>query len=140
MKYITRIIRVKTLARRFLTGRQVREERGQTNTSRSSGRFNPLVNGLDVLGSGEFSWADVGHQPVHEDAQATVFAVAQPSARTEGNVVDGAVLGSKAFVNGVFATNRERFGVKRKDGARRLRYLEDASLFTLRDLRINPVG
>jgi hypothetical protein len=52
----------------------------------------------------------------------------------------GAVLGSKAFVNGVFAANRERFGAKRKDGARRLRYLEDASLFALRDLRIKPVG
>jgi putative transposase len=54
--------------------------------------------------------------------------------------VDGAVLGSKAFVNGVFAANRRRFGAKRKDGARRLRYLEDTSLFALRDLRINPVG
>lgn len=54
--------------------------------------------------------------------------------------VDGAVLGSKAFVDGVFAANRARFGPKRRDGARKLRYLADAALYSLRDLKINPVG
>jgi len=54
--------------------------------------------------------------------------------------VDGAVLGSKAYVNGVFEANRSRFGPKRKDGARRLRYLEGEELFALRDLRVQPVG
>lgn len=34
---------------------------------------------------------------------------------------DGAVIGSKAFVNEVFEAARERFPAKRKDGARRLR-------------------
>ncbi len=33
----------------------------------------------------------------------------------------GAVIGSRAFVNEVFEGARERFGAKRKDGARRLR-------------------
>jgi len=34
---------------------------------------------------------------------------------------DGAVIGSREFVNAVFAGARERFPVKRKDGARRMR-------------------
>jgi putative transposase len=34
---------------------------------------------------------------------------------------DGAVIGSRAFVNEVFAEARERFAAKRKDGARRMR-------------------
>jgi REP element-mobilizing transposase RayT len=53
---------------------------------------------------------------------------------------DGAVLGTKGFVNEVFTTFRERFGEKRKDGARRLRGVENESLHTLRDLRLRPVG
>ena len=54
--------------------------------------------------------------------------------------VDGAVLGSKGYVNGVFEANRGWFGSKRKDGARRLRYLEGEELFALRDLRVQPIG
>jgi putative transposase len=55
--------------------------------------------------------------------------------------VDGAVLGSKAFVEGIFVANRERFGPKRRDGARRLQHLEaEAALYSLRDLKLNPVG
>ena len=51
---------------------------------------------------------------------------------------DGAVIGSKEFVNEAFAGARERFGPKRKDGARKLR--GDATpangvLWSLRDLR-----
>jgi len=34
---------------------------------------------------------------------------------------DGAVIGSKTFVNEAFAAARERFTAKRKDGARRRR-------------------
>jgi hypothetical protein len=34
---------------------------------------------------------------------------------------DGAVIGSRSFVNEVFANARERFGTRRKDGARKLR-------------------
>lgn len=46
---------------------------------------------------------------------------------------DGAVIGSKAFVNEAFGQMRERFGEKRKDGARRMRGLPK-TLFSLRDL------
>src|SRR5262249_55070573 len=49
---------------------------------------------------------------------------------------DGAVLGTRGFVDEVFRTFRKRFGPKRKDGARRLRGVESAGLFALRDLRM----
>jgi len=52
---------------------------------------------------------------------------------------DGAVIGSKAFVNRVFAANRERFGAKRKSGAKRWRGIESESLYALRELRIEPI-
>ncbi len=51
---------------------------------------------------------------------------------------DGAVIGSKEFVNEAFASARDRFGPRRKDGARKLK--GDATpasraLWSLRDLR-----
>jgi REP element-mobilizing transposase RayT len=52
---------------------------------------------------------------------------------------DGAVIGSKAFVNEVFVAARERFTAKRKDGARRLRGNGKAAagvLWSVRDLRV----
>ena len=52
---------------------------------------------------------------------------------------DGAVIGSKAFVNEAFAAARERFPGKRKDGARRLRgngAPAAGELWSMRDLRV----
>jgi hypothetical protein len=52
---------------------------------------------------------------------------------------DGAVIGSKAFVNEVFVSARERFTAKRKDGARRMRGSGKPSadvLWSMRDLRV----
>jgi len=52
---------------------------------------------------------------------------------------DGAVIGSKAFVNEAFANARDRFGEKRKDGARRMKgngKPADGVLWSLRDLRV----
>jgi hypothetical protein len=51
---------------------------------------------------------------------------------------DGAVIGSKEFVNEAFASARDRFGPKRKDGARRLKgdsAAASGTLWSLRDLR-----
>lgn len=51
---------------------------------------------------------------------------------------DGAVIGSREFVNEAFASARERFGPKRKDGARKLKggsAAADGALWSLRDLR-----
>ena len=53
---------------------------------------------------------------------------------------DGAVIGSKAFVNAAFAGARERFGPRRKDGARALRGSGGAAkgvLWSARDLRLD---
>ena len=52
---------------------------------------------------------------------------------------DGAVIGSKEFVNEAFAGARERFSKKRKDGARRMRGNGKAAagvLWSARDLRM----
>ena len=52
---------------------------------------------------------------------------------------DGAVIGSKEFVNAAFASARERFGAKRKDGARTMRGSGGGAkglLWTVRDLRV----
>ena len=52
---------------------------------------------------------------------------------------DGAVIGSKGFVNDTFAGARERFSEKRTDGARRMRGSGKAAgdvLWSMRDLRV----
>jgi putative transposase len=52
---------------------------------------------------------------------------------------DGAVIGSKAFVNEVFVGARERFTERRKDGARRMRGSGAGAkgvLWSMRDLRV----
>jgi REP element-mobilizing transposase RayT len=51
---------------------------------------------------------------------------------------DGAVIGSKEFVNEAFASARDRFGPKRKDGARKMKgdtAPAKGALWSLRDLR-----
>jgi REP element-mobilizing transposase RayT len=51
---------------------------------------------------------------------------------------DGAAVGSRAFVDGLFVECRERFGVKRKSGARKMRGRASGvadRLWTARDLR-----
>ncbi len=57
---------------------------------------------------------------------------------------DGAVLGSRGYVEAIFAAKRERFGPKRQDGARKMRGQEATEgkegLFTLRDLRVRVFG
>jgi hypothetical protein len=51
---------------------------------------------------------------------------------------DGAVIGSRLFVNEAFAKSRQRFGPKRKTGARKMNGTAaptDGILWSLRDLR-----
>jgi REP element-mobilizing transposase RayT len=53
---------------------------------------------------------------------------------------DGAVIGSRDFVNEAFEAARERFGPKRKDGARSMRGRGSGAkgmLWTVRDLRVD---
>jgi putative transposase len=54
---------------------------------------------------------------------------------------DGAVFGSKEFVEEMFRERREWFGAGRKSGARKMRGLEKGDeLFTVRDLRVKVFG
>lgn len=53
---------------------------------------------------------------------------------------DGAVIGSREFVNEAFASARDRFSEKRKDGARRMKGSGSAAagtLWSMRDLRVD---
>ena len=54
--------------------------------------------------------------------------------------VDGAVLGSRAYVNSVFERHRDRFGPRRTTGARPVRGLSGMALSCLRDLRVRVAG
>jgi hypothetical protein len=54
---------------------------------------------------------------------------------------DGAVFGSREFVEGIFKAYRKRYGAKRKTGARRLKGLQaEDELFALRDLQVDVFG
>ena len=53
---------------------------------------------------------------------------------------DGVVLGSKAFVDGVFERYRDRFTPKRQDGGRKLRWGEWGNLCALRALRVDVIS
>ena len=48
------------------------------------------------------------------------------------------VLGSKAFVDGVFEAQRDRFSPRRKTGAKRIRESEPP-IYSLRQLRLRAV-
>ena len=53
---------------------------------------------------------------------------------------DGLVLGSKEFVEGIFESQRERFGERRKSGARKMKGADWGGLCVVRDLRRKPIG
>ena len=52
---------------------------------------------------------------------------------------DGAVFGSKEFVNEVFKRNRAEFGLKRKTGARQMKGGDFGGLCTMRALRLDVI-
>jgi hypothetical protein len=53
---------------------------------------------------------------------------------------DGVVLGSQEYVEEVFRKHRGEFGVKRKTGARNMRWADWQGLCTIRDLRQEVVS
>ncbi|MFM7214328.1 MAG: hypothetical protein ACKO3H_05565, partial [Verrucomicrobiota bacterium] len=55
-------------------------------------------------------------------------------------MVDGAVLGSREYVDSVFNRHRDWFGVRRTSGARPVRGVSGLVLRCLRDLRIRVAG
>jgi len=56
------------------------------------------------------------------------------------HMTDGVVLGSKGFVDGVWLAHRERFGAKRRSGARPIRGVPLGGLSALRDLRVAAIS
>jgi REP element-mobilizing transposase RayT len=56
------------------------------------------------------------------------------------HMTDGVVLGSKGFVNEIFALHREKFGPKRQSGARPIRGVPLGGLNSLRDLRVSVIS
>ena len=56
------------------------------------------------------------------------------------HLTDGVILGSKEFVNEMFIRHRDRFGARRKDGARPIRGVPLPGINVLRDLRTNAIG
>ena len=53
---------------------------------------------------------------------------------------DGAIFGSRAFVEDAFQRHREHFSVRREEGARPLKGAAWGDLFAARQLRVNVVG
>jgi len=49
------------------------------------------------------------------------------------------VLGTRSFVEEVFAKNRDQFGLKRKTGARTMKYGDWGGLCTMRDPRMQVI-
>lgn len=88
---------------------------------------NPKLNTAKVLESGE---------------NGTVLRDLKMAAMLRHRIryfTDGAVIGSREFVNGAFTAARERFTEKRKDGARRLKGCGAPAagvLWSMRDLRV----
>ena len=79
--------------------------------------------------------ADEARQVLKEKGKLSTAEMVRLRVRYFSN---GLVLGSKEFVESVFSENREKFGPKRKDGARRVSESE-SPLYALRRLRVKPM-
>lgn len=56
------------------------------------------------------------------------------------HLTDGVILGSEKFVNEMFGRFRDRFGARRKTGARLIRGVPLPGIWVLRDLRVNAIS
>jgi putative transposase len=56
------------------------------------------------------------------------------------HMTDGVILGSKGFVDEMWMQHREKFGARRKSGARPIRGAPIPGIAVLRDLQVNGVG
>ena len=71
------------------------------------------------------------------DVSAFMKELKQRFSRWFNGRSDGVAFGSKEFVNGVFMKYRDRFGPRRKDGARPIRVAALKGMNTLRDLKVS---
>jgi putative transposase len=98
---------------------------------------------LFVIGSGSKQY---GKQELTREEMRAVLAqggqlsVAEVLRLRVRHMSDGVALGSRAFVEEVFALNKEKFGAKRKSGARPIKALSAIGLASLRDLRVRALS
>jgi hypothetical protein len=105
---------------------------------RKSSNLNPQIlrKSDETAGMNDAEYLEVGadrRQPLPELTMAKMLRC------RVRYFTDGAVIGSKAFVNEAFAGARERFTERRKDGARKMRGSGAAAtgvLWSMRDLRV----
>jgi hypothetical protein len=98
------------------------------------------------------SWREASHQyrklliqPDHPTRKRRVQGVAELSREQVLRIrvrylTDGAVLGSRRFVDDVFHRCRSRFSARRRDGARKMQGAAWGGLYVLRDLRSTVLG
>ena len=137
--------------------RQAREGLRVIATALESGREPTLSRGLEVYRTWLFNEGDAEREAADEQGRPVrgvlkreeVLAVLQNKGRLPlGAYVrcrvryfcDGAVVGSRGFVEDLFRTYRTRYGPKRKDGARPMRGLAKGELYAIRDLRLGVFG
>jgi len=86
-------------------------------------------------GRGARAGIDAGRVEQVVEDEAGKLSVAQVLRHKVRYFCEGAVFGSREFVEGVFEQHRDRFGAKRRTGARRMHGAEWGDLATLRDLQ-----
>ena len=98
---------------------------------------------LFVTGGGvhQYGKVELSREAIREVlAQGGQLSVAEVLRLRVRHMSDGVALGSRAFVEEVFAQNREKFGAKRKTGARPIKALSAIGLTSLRDLRVRALS
>jgi hypothetical protein len=100
-----------------------------TNWRKAASRYRQLLKADERRGEVERETAMAETQPLSE---------AQLLRKRVRHFTDGLVIGTKRFVDEVFAATRDYFGPRRKSGARRIRHVE-TSLCAMRDLS-DPSG
>jgi hypothetical protein len=106
-------------------------EEGKGSSDEGLEQIVPATEGLEQIVPGTEGLEQVVPATGH-------VALRQMLRRRVRYFTDGVVIGSRMFVDEVFLASRERFGAKRKDGARKLRGGAAAAagvLWSLRDLR-----
>jgi hypothetical protein len=95
-----------------------------TNWRKAAHRYRQLLKADAQRG-------EIDREPAMEGTAP--FSEAQMLHKKMRYFTDGLVIGTKRFVNEVFAATRDYFGSRRKSGARRIRHVETA-LCSMRDL------
>jgi hypothetical protein len=103
-----------------------------------------LGKGTEVVVDGEvkrkgMKAKEAEREAVEMEERGTDVALARAVRQRVRYFTDGAVIGSRGFVDEVFRRCRERFGARRKDGARKPRGALGALagvLWSARDLRV----